>query len=769
MLRAPAPLGPSARGVPGTVSEREVVTSCAHNCGGRALLRCRVRDERLVEVAPAEHPDAAYTGACVRCLALPGWVYAPNRIESPMLRVRGGERREDSFRPVSWDEALDTIAARLQETIERHGAERVAFTRTSGASLLGNYTRLQAALGATQLFGSVDMAVHMGLNTTLGFKGLFNQAANEWTDRPNARTVLVWGHNPAETSMTVFRWLLDAQQGGTRIIVIDPRYSTSARHADWWVAPRPGTDAALALGMLYVCIDEGLVDEAFAVANTCGPLLVDDASGRYLRASHVGVDSDDAYVVWDAARDAAVAPTTAERPVLDGAFRIGSTSARTAYQLLRRQLDDYTPERVAEITGIPEPDLHDLARVYATESPSTIAFGYGVDRYLRGDLVTRAGATLAVLTGNIGRPGASVGVASHGIGFLDAPPPSHAPPRSGRSIPNSRVGHDALDLRALVSVGDYLNQRVADQNRALEWLKRLDFVVVIDHFWNTTSQWADVVLPASTYLEGEPGSIVDLQSWGNSVFLKRAVIPPVGASRPDRWIETELARRLGLDGFEHSAEDEIRERLAKSDDPALAGIDLEALVAAGGAMRRRVPDTPHVQYPDLAFGTRSGRAEFYVEELVDLGEALPLHRDDHEASPRNSEARTHPLVLTQSHARQRAHSTFSHNPWLLEIWPEPHVELNPDDAAARGIEDHDRVEVFNRRGRVVLPALRNADYPPGLCNITEGWKADQYVAGHLQTLVNGELNPAQERLWQHSNLPFSDTRVEVRRLGPESA
>lgn len=749
------------------MTERTIVTSCAHNCGGRSLLRCTVRDERLVRVEPAEHPDPAYTGACVRCLALPGWVYGPGRIETPMLRV--GERGDASFRPASWEEALDAIAERLQQTIDEHGAERLAFTRTSGASLLGNYTRLQAALGATQLFGSVDMAVHMGLNSTLGFKGLFNQAANEWTDRPNARTVFVWGHNPAETSMTVFRWLLDAQKSGTRLVVIDPRYSTTARHADWWVAPRPGTDAALALGMLHVCVEEGLVDEDFALAHTCGPLLVDDTSGRYLRAADLGIGNDDTFLVWDAARNAAVAADSADRPVLDGAFPVGSAGATTAYRLLRRQLENYTPDQVAEITGISATDVRDLARAYATETPSTIAFGYGVDRYQHGDLVTRAGATLAVLTGNIGAPGASVGVASHGHGFLDRPPPSHGPPRSGRSIPNSRVGQEPLDVRTLFSVGDYLNQRVADQNRALDWLRALDFVVVVDHFWNTTSRYADVVLPASTFLEGDPGSIVDLQSWGNSVFLKRAVIPPLHESRPDRWIETQLAHRLGLDGFERSAEDEVGERLAKSDDPALAGIDLDALVAADGAMRRHVPTEPNVQYADLAFGTPSGRAEFYLEELVDLGEALPVYRDDHEASIHHPRAHAHPLVLTQSHARQRAHSTFSHNPWLLEIWPEPRLELNPEDAAARGIADDDPVEISNDRGHVVLKASCNPDYPPGLCNVTEGWKADQYLAGHLQQLVNGELNPVQERLWSHSNLPFSDTRVEVRRIEEETA
>src|SRR5690606_5123745 len=164
--------------------ERVINTVCAHNCGGRARLACTVRDGVLVKVAPAPAPDARYTGACVRCLTLPAWVYAKERLLEPMRRT--GPRGSGRFAPISWDEALDEVAERLGRLAGEHGASSIAFTRTSGSSQLGNYSRLAALIGGggtANFYGGVHMAVHMGLDNTFGFKGMFGQPANELTDR----------------------------------------------------------------------------------------------------------------------------------------------------------------------------------------------------------------------------------------------------------------------------------------------------------------------------------------------------------------------------------------------------------------------------------------------------------------------------------------------------------------------------------------------------------------------------------------------------------
>ena len=357
--------------------------------------------------------------------------------------------------------------------------------------------------------------------------------------------------------------------------------------------------------------------------------------------------------------------------------------------------------------------MRELAVTIATAGATMLGFGYGVDRYLHGDLVTRAGATLAALTGQIGRPGAGVGVQSHGGGFREVmlgPGPPLPPGAATESVPNIVVGRRPLDVRALFNQGDWLNQRVGDMNVRKELVRGLDFVVTVDHFWQTTAQWSDIVLPASTFLEAT-GPVRDVVASRNCVLVRQKVIDPVGGSRPDADIERDLARRLGLgEWFADTPEDVVRSMIDDSPDPAMAGITYDDVMAAGGALRVDVPEEPNVQYADLRFPTATRRVQFYLEELVELGEALPVHRDDHEAAVTHPAAARFPLVLMQAHVRQRAHSTFFSTPWTLQLWPEPTIELNPDDAARRGLATGDRAP------RVQRPGLRGGQRrrEPGL-------------------------------------------------------
>lgn len=742
-------------------------TVCAHNCGGRSYLACTVRDGRFVKVEPAETPDPNYKGLCVRCLTLPQWVYSEERIASPMRRV--GDRGSGDFEEISWDQALDEIAQRFQSLIDDHGASSLAFSRTSGSSQLGNYSRLAALLGGggtANFFGGVDMAVHMGLNNILGFKGMFGQAANEWTDRERSKVYIVWGNNPAETSMTFMKFLLDARDQGTEVIVIDPRYSATAMHANWWVAPRPGTDLALALGILHVLITDHLVDLEFIAQHTVGPLLVRRDTGKFLRLADIQKGgSKKSFIAIDRMTGEPAEVSQIKKPKLEGRFEVARVPVATAYTLLKEMVERHTPDQVAEDTGISAQDIHALAHRYGTGGPATIGFGYGVDRYRHGELLTRAGATMAILTGNIGRPGTGVGVQSHGIGTREAslgsgpvlPDWAHT-----ESVPNIEVGTRPLSVRALFCQGDWLNQRMADMEKAKAYLAGLEFVVTVDHFWQTTAEWSDIVLPASTFLEGR-GRIRDAVVAGNGVYLRQPVLEPIGKSRPDCEIEKALADRLGLgEWFQDSPEDIVRQQIDLAEDPALEHITLDELFEAGGSLPLNIPKNPNVQFTDFFFPTKTGRAEFYVEDLVDFGEELPYFVEDHEALRSHNTAKKFPLVLMQAHARQRAHSTFFNTRWTLEVWPEPVLELNPDDARLRGLKEGDLGEAYNERGHVVARIVCNPDYPSGVCNLSEGWKQQQYISGNVQALTNREINLAQKHLWGHANIPFYDTRVDVR-------
>ncbi len=745
---------------------RVVRTTCAHNCGGRAVLDCTVRDGKLVKVETGPHPDSRYTAACVRCLAIPKWVYSPERLQYPLRRV--GERGQANFERISWDEAINAIAQTLNQIHDRYGPGSVAFTRSSGIARVGGYARIASLLQASNLYGGVDMAVHMGLNAMFGNRGMFGQNTNEWTDLPNAQMIIVWGHNPAETSMTTFKLMLDAQAAGSQLVVIDPRYSATAQHADWWLAVRPGSDTALVLSLLHVVLAEGLIDADFAVRHSVAPLLIRLDNQRYLRESDV-VDggSPTCYMVWNPDAQAPRAADEVTSPPLEGAFTINGIPVKTAFQLLKELVADYAPEATAPVTGVPPSDVRDLAVQYAQARAATISFGYGCDRYYHADLLTRAAGTLAMLTGNVGKPGGCVGVVGNSAGSRDAKLAEGGPKlpewAKATGVPRSAVGNQPLPIRALFMAGDELNQRVADQNRMLAWFQNLDFIVVADHFWQTSARWADIVLPASTFLESNH-DLVDVQTNRNSIHLKRKVIEPLFESKPDFEIEQLLGRSMGYgEYFQDTPGEIIRQQIENSIDPALAGITLEDVLGAGGNLRLQVPEAPRIHYEDLTFRTATGRAEFYVEQLARFGEALPVYKDDYEASPRHALAGKYPLVLIQTHARQRAHSSFSNSPWLLEIWPEPVVEMNPEDGAARGVKTGDWVEVFNERGSVTLKALLSSDYPPGLCNISQGWKAGQYRAGHMQTLTNGAVNPAQCLLWGQANMPLDDTRVEIRK------
>ena len=390
--------------------------------------------------------------------------------------------------------------------------------------------------------------------------------------------------------------------------------------------------------------------------------------------------------MWDSGRGAC-APDEAANATLDWRGEVDGIPAATVFNLLAANVADYTPERVAKKTGLKASDILDLAHAYAGSKPAMIGFGYGVDRYRHGELLVRAAAAMAILTGNVGQPGGGIGVQSHGSGFRlphlarDKPLPPWA---RVTPVPMIEVTQRELPVRALFCQGDWLNQRMGDMNKTAEYLNKLEFVVTVDHFWQTTTQWSDIVLPASTFLEGTV-PVRDAVVTGNSVLLRQKVIDPVGDSRPDADIERDLAQRLGLgEWFAETTDEIVRGQVDGSPDPAFAGISYENLVAAGGGLRLDVPHTPNIQYADLRFATPSGRAELYLEELADVGEALPVYVEDHEAQRSHPLAKEFPLVLVQAHVRQRAHSTFFNTGWTLEVWPEPTLEINPDDAAARG-------------------------------------------------------------------------------------
>ncbi len=301
---------------------------------------------------------------------------------------------------------------------------------------------------------------------------------------------------------------------------------------------------------------------------------------------------------------------------------------------------------------------------------------------------------------------------------------------------------------------NFVNQ-CSNNNRIISGiLPRLDFVVVADMFLTSTAQYADYVLPTTTAMEH-----ADLVNGPDSYLqLQQRVIEPLYESRPDSWIVSQLARRLGFGDYYRHSEEEFIDLLLASGDPAVKGISVDRLRREGA-----IPVKAAERYGDKArFRTPTGRIEFYVERLREFREALPDYREPSEG--RHSPlARKYPLVFVQVHSRFRTHSMFANIRRLLDLNPAPVVEISPGDAAERNIVDGDQVTVFNDRGQVTLKACINAGLHPGVINIRQGWWFHQFDSGSFNALTSDAVNPVQDRLYE-PNMPMNDCLVEVRKV-----
>jgi molybdopterin-containing oxidoreductase family molybdopterin binding subunit len=411
-----------------------------------------------------------------------------------------------------------------------------------------------------------------------------------------------------------------------------------------------------------------------------------------------------------------------------------------------------------------------IAREYATRKPATIYWGFGIDRYYHGDLIGRAIATLAALTGNIGKPGATPCGGFGGATMVSSMLNLGAwltPTKSRAAQINNLDMFDIFEkgeewgypVKAIyISNSNYVVS-YPNQNRILrELFPRLDFIAVADFSMTDTAQQADVVLPTTTWFEND-----DLvPSMHVHVMLQEKAIDPMYECKSDLAIFSMLAEKLGFgEQFNKSAEDYIH-LLLDAQRLRDRGITYESLKKDGAF---RVPPMPHIPFQDGKFNTPSGRIEFYNETVTsrssggkELEYKLPVFLPPIEAWPDNALAKKYPLVCCQTGARFRVHTQYFNIPWLREIDPRPSVEMNPSDAQPRGIRDGDSVEVFNDRGSVQLWAKLSNAIRPGMVNIARGWATQQFLGGASQTLIADYRNPLT------LNCSFFDTLVEVKRI-----
>ncbi len=665
--------------------ETIVTSTCGHNCGGRCVVNAHVRDGRIVRISTdarrwqAEHPPLP---ACARGVGQIERTYHPDRLKYPQRRV--GRRGSGQFERISWDEALDEIAREMRRVRDIYGnAAILDASRTGTQSMLHGRVAAQRFLymfgGCTDLWSNMSAEAEVfAVRMTYGSKIDYKMAGREPTDYVNSRLILMWGWSPGDGTFGTgtMPYLKAAKQQGTRILCVDPRRTMTSRQlADEHIFIRPGTDAAALIAMAYVIVSEGLHDQAYC--------------DRYVH----GLKEYRGYLLgYD-----------------DGVAK--------------------TPEWAETITGIPAETLRRLAIEFATTKPAALQAGYAPGRTVYGEQFHRAAYALAAITGNVGIPGGNSG-SSNGAtgrsGIRNLPTGKNpidarvASPLLADLLARGEAGGYPADIKLIYSSGGDLFNQCPNVNKMIASLDSVEFFVAQDHFMTPTARYADIVLPATTFWERNDVHTPWAGAGHYAIFMRQA-IEPMYECRHDIDIFGELARRLGIDGYNDKSEMEWLHELTKGavdDFPRF----MEQGVARFSAPEDAVAFAREIRDPERhKFSTPSGKIEIHSMTLAanpdpyGLGHIPPIPTwIAPDAAPAE-----YPLSLCTPKSRARTHSIHGNQAGLARVDPD-NIWLHPGDASARGIVDGQLVRVFNQRGATVMPAKVTDRIAFGVVSIKEG-------------------------------------------------
>jgi anaerobic selenocysteine-containing dehydrogenase len=730
---------------------------CVSRCGATAT----IAGGEFVELGPdPSHPTGQ--AICIKGKAAPEIVNHPERLLYPLKRTQPKGAADPGWQRITWDEALDTIAARLLALARDHGPECVVFGTTSPSTsamsdAIDWVTRLRRA------FGSPNQGVYMelcGWGRYLASMYTYGAAVpgTYLPDLDHAGCILYWGYNPSVARLTHATSTVAAVVRGARLIVVDPRRAGLAGRADHWLRVRPGTDAALALSLTHVMIERGWFDVDFIRRWTNAPLLVRSDTGRFLRASELSTEGDRAhYVAWDeeGGRAVAYAPDRGRHDVdearlaLFGAHDIittgGPVACRPVFDLVADQCRRMAPTVVEAITGVPAADIERAAETLWHSRPVAFYTWSGLEQHSGTTQIIRAINQLYALTGSLDSRGGNVLFSSVPTNPIDGAellaPDQRAkaigveqrplgPARfefvTGEDLYTAALTGRPYRVRGLVNFGANLVMAHGDSARGRDALAALDFFAHADLFMNPTAEQADIVLPVTSAFEAEALRIgfevsQDAQSL---VQLRTPLAPPRGEARSDLQIVFALATRLGLgehfwNGDLHAA---FRHQIAPS------GLTLEQLRAQPAGIRLPLT-TRHQKYAELdgdaprGFRTPSRKIELYSEVLLDHGYPPLPEFEEPRTSPasRPDLAERFPLILTCAKSLWFCETQHRNVASLRSRMPDPQVELHPATARERGISADDWVGIETPHGTVRARAKLNASLDPGVVCGQHGW------------------------------------------------
>ena len=725
---------------------------CTSVCGCISV----VEDGRLVAVEPdPSHPTGKTL--CGKGRAAPELVYHEDRLLHPLRRVSPKDAPAEWER-IGWDEALDETAHQLKRFAAEGGPESVAFaiTTPSGTGIQDAYPwieRLRHAYGSPNApYGTEICNFHRDDIYRLTFG-----VDTPMPDFAQTDCIVLWGHNPSTTWLAYASRVAEAKARGAALIVVDPRRAGLAVKADAWLRVRPGSDGALALGLGNLLLEAGHFDAAFMRDWTNGPLLVRDDEGTPLRADHLSRGADPALrVAWDADAgapmlyDPGAGRYDGGTPALDGRYEVvGADGAaipcRTAFDLYRERCAAFTPERVGEIAWVPADRLREAARLIGEAGAVSCYSWSGVGQHTNASQTSRAIALLYALTGSHDAPGGNVlfdTIPTNDIRGREMLAPAQlakAVGGAGRPLGPEQQGWITSDdlyraildsepypIRGMVSFGTNILVSHADTVRGEAALKALDFAVHVDMFMTPSASLADIVLPVNTPFERE-GLCTNFKVGADATAfaqLRPPAVESLGESKSDVWIAFELAWRLGLANrfWGGDIDASYREMLRPS------GLDLESLRRSPAGVRVDL-ETRYRKYaggesePAPGFATPSRKVEVFSEQLLAAGQAPIPDYVEPAIGPvsRADLAADFPLVLTSAKSLHYCHSQHRGMPSLRRREPDPAIEMHPEAAAARGIEEGDWVRLATPEGAVRARAALRPTLDPRVVSATHGW------------------------------------------------
>lgn len=616
---------------------------CPLDCPDTCGLLLHKENGKIVKVTGNPDHPVTQGAICNKVRNMAERVYHPERVLYPLKRV--GAKGEGKFARITWDEAVAEISGRYKELIREHGPESImpySFYGNMGIlSVDGMDRRFFHRLGATQLQqGICNSAGNAGWKYTMGFGG-----GTSPEETVNAKLIIVWGGNLVSTNMHQVALIEKARKQGAQLVVIDVHRNRTGQRADWFIPLYPGTDSALALGIMHVLFERGLVNEPFLERYTIG------------------------------------------------------------HAELREHVKQYTPERVSAITGVPAEDIVKLAILYGETSPAYIHIGNGLQHHDNGGMTVRTISCLPALTGQWLVPGGGAYKSNGAYGKMNAAAlerPDLRPNPGARTVSMNRLGEALLTLdppiRALFVYCSNPAVVAPDTGKVERGLRREElFTVVHDLFLTDTAKYADIVLPATSSFEN-----TDLYSsyWHHYVQLQEPVIPARGESKSNVETFKLLAAAMGFEeeAFRDSEEDMIRQALQFPHNPYLQGVTLEKL------QEQRLVKLNMEHQKDYLdnLKTPSGKIELYSAAMERAGlPPLPTYvplREGYDGERRPGEGDAYPLMFISPPNHSFLNSTFGNVEKLTALEKSPLLQIHPQDAAERGIEDGDEVTVWNDRG-----------------------------------------------------------------------